>query len=210
MSILLMGCVRGLASEGDWVKNTISEHRPDAVGISISKESLQAMAQHYELGGDLPEPANFEEEMYIEGISQYGEVIRPPPCFSEAWRVAEKRGITLMALDMDDEHFTAAFCKHISGLEIIRQGRCNNKWARHTFTAKNPKEFVLEWDRMINWLPGYKNLEKAREDWIAKGISKLSEEHGSVLVVVEYERLAGVRNSLEELGKEYQTLESDN
>ena len=209
MGILIMGCVRGLASEGEVVVEAILKHKPEAVGISISKESLQAMAQHFGAGGELPEPANFEEEMYIEGISQYGDVIRPPPCFSEAWKMAEKEGAELKALDMDDEHFTSAFCKHISGLEIIRQGRCNKKWARHAFVANNPKEFVLEWDRMINWLPGYMNLENAREEWIAKGISKLSEENDIVLTVIEYERLAGVKKSLDKLGKEYQTLESE-
>lgn len=209
MGILLMGCIRGLASEGELVHEAVLEHGPDVVGISISKESLQAMAEHFRSKSELPEPANFEEEMYIEGVSQYGEVIRPPPCFSEAWRAAEKQGIELKALDMDDEHFTAAFCKHISALEIIRQGRCSKKWARHAFVANSPKEFVLEWDSVINWLPGYKSLERAREEWIARGISKLDQRFDRVLAVVEYERVAGVCESLNELDKEYQTLESD-
>ena len=135
-NILLIGAVRGLISEGEMVVREIKKFEPNLLGISISTESIQAMAEHLESNSKLPEPANFEEEMYIEGLSEFGEVIRPPPCFSEAWKSANKLGIPIKGLDMDDEHFTSAFCKHISSIEMMRQGRCNKKWARHRFVSK--------------------------------------------------------------------------
>ena len=62
--IYLVGAVRGLESEGKMVAEAIDDVKPDIIGLSISKESLQAMAEHFENGSELPEPANFEEEMY--------------------------------------------------------------------------------------------------------------------------------------------------
>ena len=207
--IFLIGAVRGLISQGELVVEAIRDVQPNIIGMSISTESIQAMAEHLKSNSDLPEPANFEEEMYIEGLSEFGEVIRPPPCFSEAWKISEKMSIQIKGLDMDDEHFSTAFCKYINSIEMIRQGRCNKKWARHGYVSKTAQEFVLEWDRVINWLQGYKNLEQAREQWMAKGISKLSEKHEKVLAIVEYERFAGVKGALDELGYDYQTADSE-
>ena len=184
--IYLIGAVRGLISEGELIAKAIKDVQPNIIGLSISKESLQAMAEHFESNSKLPEPANFEEEMYIEGLSEFGEVVRPPPCYSEAWKLAEKSGMPIRGLDMDDEHFTTAFCKHISSIEMIRQGRCNKKWARHGYISESARDFVVEWDNVINWLPGYKNLEQAREQWIAKGASKLVKKHGYITVHGEH------------------------
>ncbi len=208
-NILLIGAVRGLVSEGEVIVQEIKNFEPNVLGISISTESIQAMAEHLESNSKLPDPANFEEEMYIEGLSEFGEVIRPPPCFSEAWKSAKKLDIPIKGLDMDDEHFTSAFCKYINSIEMMRQGRCNKKWARHGFVSRTAQEFVTEWDNVINWLQGYKNLEYAREQWMAKGIFKLSEKHEKILAIVEYERFAGVKEALDELECEYQVLESD-
>ena len=207
--IFLIGAVRGLISQGELVAEAIKDVQPNIIGLSISTESVQAMAEHLDSNSELPEPANFEEEMYIEGLSEFGEVIRPPPCFSEAWKLSEKMSIPIKGLDMDDEHFSTAFCKYINSIEMIRQGRCNKKWARHGYVSKTPQDFVLEWDNVINWLQGYKNLEQARERWMAKGISKLSEKHEKILAIVEYERFAGVKEELDELGLDYQIAESE-
>ena len=106
---------------------------------------------------------------------------------------------------MDDEHFTAAFCKYVSTLEMVRQGRCEKKWDRHVFKAQTPEDFVVEWDRVVNWLPGYQALERAREEWIAKGICILNKKHDNVLVIVELERLAGVQKFLTDMKCNYQT-----
>ena len=207
--IFLIGAVRGLVSEGELVVEAIKDVKPNIIGLSISTESIQAMAEHLKTNTELPEPANFEEEMYIEGLSEFGEVIRPPPCFSEAWKLSQNNGTILKGLDMDDEHFSSAFCKYINSIEMIRQGRCNKKWARHGYVSETPQEFVLEWDNVINWLQGYKNLELARERWIAKGISKLSEKHEKVLAIVEFERFAGVKKALDELECDYHTADSE-
>ncbi len=204
-NLFLISAVRGLISEGEKVKNTIKQLNPDIIAISISNESIQAMAEHITEKSEIPEPANFEEDIYIEGLEIFEEVVRPPPCYSEAWIQAKKKKIPIKGLDMDDEHFTAAFCKYVSTIDMVRQGRCEKKWARHAFQAKTPGEFVIEWDSMINWLPGYQALEKAREEWIAKGICVLAKKYDKVLVIVELERLAGIQNYLKEMNCDFET-----
>ena len=203
--ILLIGAVRGLISEGDRVKNIFEQFKPNIIGISTSKEAVKAMAEHIATNSEIPEPANQEEDMYIEGLEEFGEVVRPPPCYSEAWKLANKNNIPIKGLDMDDEHFTAAFCKYVSTIDMVRQGRCEKKWARHLFIAETPEDFVLEWDSVINWLPGYQALEKAREEWIAKGISILTKKYDKILIVVELERLAGIQSFLTDMNCDFQT-----
>jgi len=202
--ILLIGAVRGLISEGERVKNTFEEFNPNIVGISTSKEAIEAMAEHIVTNNEIPESANQEEDMYIEGLEEFGEVVRPPPCYSEAWKLAKKNKIPIKGLDMDEEHFTAAFCKYVSTIDMVRQGRCEKKWARHAFIAQTPEDFVLEWDGAVNWLPGYQALERAREEWIAKGICILAKKYDKILVIVELERLAGVQNFLTGMGCDFQ------
>ncbi len=209
LNIYVLGAVRGLVSEGDFAASQVRKLGPNVVGLSISKEAIMAMESHIKEKKRAPEPANFEEEMYIEGLSEYGEILRPPPCFSMAWEAAKELKINVWGLDMDDEHFTSAFCKHISSIEMMRQGRCNKKWARHAFVSKTPKEFVAEWDKVINWLPGYKNLEAAREECMAKNIARLAREYRTILAIIEYERLGGVVRELEGLDLEFQVLETD-
>ncbi len=203
--VLLIGAVRGLIFEGEVVKSAFEQFKPDVIGISTSKEAILAMAEHIANNDDAPEPANQEEEMYIRGLEAFGEVVRPPPCYSEAWKLASKNNISIKGMDMDDEHFTAAFCKYVSTLDMVRQGRCEKKWARHTFISQTPEDFVVEWDDIVNWLPGYQALERAREKWIAKGICILAKKHDNVLVIVDLERLSGVQSFLLEMDCTFQT-----
>jgi hypothetical protein len=78
---------------------------------------------------------------------------------------------------------------------------------RHRFRAASPREFVLEWDRVVNRLRGYRALEASREMWLAKGACRMAEKYPKTLVVVEYERLHGVLKYLDKLGCGYNIME---
>jgi hypothetical protein len=204
--ILLAGAIRGLVSEGDRVVRILERERPDAVGLAVSPEGLEVMASGKALPQDQKNAANPEEEMYIEGLSEFGEVVKPPPCFSMAQQFALANKIRIEALDMDDEHYTAAYCKYVSTLDMIRQGNSRKHFARHAFVAGTPEEFVMEWDGLVNRLKSYRDLENAREAWFAKRISLLAGKGKAVLAVVELERLAGVSERLTGLGLEFETV----
>ena len=143
---------------------------------------------------------NLEEDVYVAGLEDFGEVIKPPPCFSRAVIVAEKSNIQIEPLDMDDEQYTNAFCRNVSTLEMMSQGRCGRRMARHAFTATTPEDFVMEFDSIANHPKGFKRLEKEREEHMAMKISELAEKYEAVLAIVELERLAGISNALNEIG----------
>src|SRR2546422_10749556 len=92
----VMPVVRGLVSESEAVRAAFSEARPDAVALSIGREEIEALRAHP--GGSVP-PDNLEEEVYVRGLSRFGEVRKPPPCFVEALAAATERGVPLPPLD---------------------------------------------------------------------------------------------------------------
>ncbi|MFO7618904.1 MAG: hypothetical protein R6W91_04540 [Thermoplasmata archaeon] len=198
--IILVGAVRGLASEGERVASIIRGTQTNVLALSISREGLETMKCPERFTPDQTGPANPEEEIYISGLSAFGEVVKPPPCFSMALGCANAANIPIEPLDMDDEHYTAAYCKYVTTLDMMRQGSSRKRLARYVFIAETPQDFVKEWDGLVNRLKGYRELENAREEWLAKGIGRLAEKHDSVLAIIELERLDGVKKALETSG----------
>jgi len=201
--IFIAGAVRGLVCEGDRIATIIQKLEPDAVGLAVSREGLAAMEKLVELDKKMSQPVNTEERIYIRGLSLFGEVVKPPPCYSAAL----KSGVPVTALDMDDEHYTAAYCRYVSTLDIMRQGSDRKNMLRHRFRATSPREFVLEWDKVVNRLRGYRALEASREMWLAKGACRMADKYPNVLVVVEYERLRGMLRFFDKLECGYKVTE---
>ena len=190
------GAVRGLVSEGERMARIIGEVVPDAIGLAVSKEGLSAMSEFAGSERRRSGPTNTEESVYIRGLAAFGEVVKPPPCFS----VALDSGIPITPLDMDDEHYTAAYCRYVTTWDMMRQGRSQKRMMQHKFRAETPREFVLEWDRMVNRFEGYRALEASREMWLAKGACRMAGKYQRTLVILEYERLRGFLKYLEKSG----------
>src|SRR3990170_1805293 len=188
--VAFLPVVRGLVREAERVRFAIEEAAPEAVAMTVGREDLDGLAAY---DGAEAEPANWEEEMYVAGLRQWGEVRKPPPCFVEAVRAARERGIAIRALDFNDEDYTEAFTATIGTLDLLWHTRLEKKAREHGFTATTPEEFVLEFDTLVNDPEAYLRLEQARERHIAKRIAKLAGKHRSLLALVEYERAAGVR-----------------
>src|SRR5213079_2927319 len=98
-TVHILPVVRGLPSESETVRRAIESARPSAIGLSIGPEELESLRAY---GGGPLEPENFEEEIYVAGLSAWEPPVKPPPCFTEAVRIADKRGTRLEALDMDE------------------------------------------------------------------------------------------------------------
>jgi pheromone shutdown protein TraB len=203
-SVVLIGAVRGLVSEGERVANVLKESKPEAVGLAISKEGLQAMKEHMETAEEKKaELENIEEEIYVAGLEAFGEVRKPPPCYAEAWKTAVALNIPAEPLDLNDDQYTNAYCRNISTLEMMTQGRAQRRIARHKFEATTPEEYVLEFDSVVNRQKGCQRLEAEREEYIAVNIKKLAKKHANTAAVVELERLEGVKRALGALGVSY-------
>src|SRR5881296_264541 len=192
-SVTILSVIRGLPSERSTVATAIRTTKPDVVVLSIGPEELQALRVYH--GGPL-EPENFEEEIYVAGLSAWEPPVKPPPCFTEAVRVAEKQGTRLEAIDMDEVTYTENYVDSVSTLEVIFQGRLERRLAKKRFDARTPQEFVLAWDAEVNGPPGFARLQAKREAFMAARLRQIAAEGASVLAVIEVERTKGVLAAL--------------
>jgi hypothetical protein len=190
----LLAAVRGLVSEAEAVRLAVESFGPDAVAIAVGREDLAALLAYD--GLDYA-PENWEEELYVAGLSAWGEVRKPPPCFVEAVRLAQARGIPVRALDFNDEDYTEKYITLVTAWDLLGHSRTEKRARTHGFIASTPDEFVVEFDGLVNDPDGYVALERARERHIAARIGKLAKKHHALLAVIEYERMAGVRSVLD-------------
>lgn len=190
----ILPVVRGLPSETEVVRRAIDSARPSVVALSIGPEELQTL-RHYH-GGPLA-PDNFEEEIYVAGLSAWETPIKPPPCFSGAIKVADDRGLRLEAIDMDEVTYTDSYVDCVSTLEIIFQGRLERKLEKKRFDARTPQDFVLAWDAEVNGPPGFARLQAKREAFMAARLGQIAAEGGSILAVIEVERAKGVFTAIQ-------------
>ncbi len=176
-SVTILPVVRGLPSETSTVADAIRTTNPKVVALSIGPEELQTLRVYH--GGPL-EPENFEEEIYVAGLSAWEPPVKPPPCFTEAVRIADKEN----------------YVDSVSGLEIVFQGRLERRLAKKRFDARTPQEFVLAWDAEVNGPPGFARLQARREAFMAARLRQIAAEQSSVLAVIEVERTRGVLAAL--------------
>lgn len=178
------------------VGQALEESSPKVIALSISPEELDGLEKFR--GGNVP-AANFEEDVYMERLSEFGEVSKPPPCFLEARDQAKVRNLKLEPLDLNNEDFTEAYVTHVTTIEMMFQGRVERKLRGPHLQARTAEEFVLKFDKTINSKLGYRRLERARETHMAKRLAKLMDESATTLALVELERAEGVRQLLAQL-----------
>ncbi len=197
-TVHVLKVIKGLSSEREDVKRRFYECKPDAVALSISKEELAGLRALIE-GSEHSVALSPYEEVYARRLAAFGEVRVPPPAYEEAMLLAIQQGIPTHAIDMDEEAYTSAFCSHISGLALFWHSLCFRRIKKKRFKAHSPEEFVEMWDRYINRLKGFRNLERAREEHMAKELIKFSGHYNSILAVIEWERGKGVMEHVQQL-----------
>jgi hypothetical protein len=193
--IYLVDVVRGLKSEADKVKLAIREIKPDLIAMSVSKEEIDGLRDY------IREPYEVEmsryEGLYAKNLSRFGDVFLPPPCFLAGLEEADNRRIELVGVDMDDETHTTAYCALVSGSELFRHTTRFNLMKLKSFRADTPADFVRVWDRKVNNLHGFRELEKERERFMAKELIRLAAHPGGMmLAIVDAERAEGLREKL--------------
>lgn len=193
-TVAVLPVVRGLPSHGDKVAASIGSWQPDVVALSVSPEELGTLRS---FRGETLEPDTTEDEVYVAGLSVWEEPVMPPPCFTRAVQEATVRNVRLAALDMDEEAYADAYTACVSTMELILQGRLENRLLKKQFHVTTPEDFALAWDGEINRTDGFARLQKERERHLAAQVRKLASGTTRVLAVIEVERVKGV---LAELG----------
>ncbi len=193
-AIRVLGVIKGLRSEAEKVKGAFDEFRPDKVAISLSKEELDGlrhMPEDYE-----PDLSRYEE-MYVEGLSRFGEVSAPPPCYVAAVELADHLGVPIVPVDIDEGAYTDLYCALVDGTSLLRHSTRTWIVKRRRFSDSSPEEFVLAWDRSVNNMECFRRLEHERAKTMAKGIESACSGARRVLAVVELERAGEVRELLD-------------
>jgi len=187
--ILILAAVKGLVSEGDAVAAAIREHRPDAVGISVSREELEALRDKrlyddYEMSS--------LEEAYAENLAQFGDVELPAPCYVSALDTCIELNVPLIPLDMNDAEYTEAYCHFVKGGDMVRESLFTRRAGKRRYDMSSAQSFVRDWDRRVNRTKGFRELQRMREEHMAAALRNMTRRHRTVLAVVEAERSDGV------------------
>jgi hypothetical protein len=199
--IVVVPVVRGLVSEGGKVRSSIEAHAPDVLAMSISPEELTALKGHDGKDAE-PMSGSVEENVYEDRLSQFGDVARPPRCFTVALELAREKGLEVKGVDLSEADFTRAYVHLVTGWDFIRRTFGRGRFARTRFDMSSPEAFVLDWDRRLRRAKGYDALEKRREAEIAKGLRGLAERKGKILAFIEVERADGVAERLQSASQE--------
>jgi len=190
--IYFVDVVRGLKSEATRVKLAIQEVEPDLIAMSVSKEEIEGLRDF------IKEPYEVEmsryEELYAKNLSRFGDVFLPPPCFLAGLEEAETGRLELVGVDMDDETHSTAYCALVTGSELFRHTTRFNLLRLRSFRAKTPADFVKVWDRKVNNLRGFRELERERERYMAKALAGLTApSRRRILAIIDVERADGTR-----------------
>jgi len=193
-AIHVLPVVKGLVSETKRVQDAFETVHPDKVAISLSKEELEGlrnMPDDYE-----PELSRYEE-LYAKGLSKFGEVAAPPPCYVATIELADHWKVPLAPVDLDEDAYTELYCAAVPGTTLFRHSTRTWLLKRRNFRANTPEEFVKAWDRAVNRLRGFETIEAKRTESIANGILKAAAGSRILLAVVEVERADEVCGLLE-------------
>jgi hypothetical protein len=191
--VYVLPVIKGLVSEGEKVRAAILETRPEAVGVSISREELEGLRSYQgeEIG------LSALEEAYRAGLEEFGEVQLPPPCYLEALRACEEFGIPLIPLDMNEELFSERYCELVGGLELVKESFFSRRIARKRFDMASAEAFVLDYDRKVNGGRGISALNLERERHMAETTSTMLHTRKKLLILIEIERSLGYIEKME-------------
>lgn len=191
----VLGVIKGLRSEADLVKEAFDGFLPEKLAISLSKEELdglRSMPEDFE-----PELSRYEE-IYAEGLSRFGEVSIPPPCYVAAVELADHSRVPVVPIDIEESIYTELYCALVGGTSLFRHSTRTWLVKRRRFSDESPEEFVLAWDRAVNNLECFRKIEDERARTMVKGIEAACADTKRLLAVIEFERLADVRALLRE------------
>jgi len=194
--VYIFGVVKGLVSEAERLEKEVKKLKFDVGGLPISKEEkkgLKEFIQREDIETNV-EPST-PEKVYAEKLKRFGDVSLPPPSYTFFMNYCLEKGIDIEAIDMDEEHYTMAYCEHVTGIQWIHQALREKGLRSKKIEAEEPAEFAVKWDQFINKLKGFQELEAHREKIMAKNIDRIS-ERGDMVVLLEEERIEGVWKNL--------------
>jgi len=189
--ITFVKVVKGLSSNYDDVLELLDKKKPKCILLPIAPEEIEGLVSL--VNGELDEfmLTNYEE-IYARHLAAFGEVKVPPPGYEAVMKWSLDKNVEVIGMDMPDEEFTKIFCDKISTMQFWWHSARVKRWRKKRFKADSPEDFAVKWDKQINKLQGFKDLERARERYMAENIQKNSKNGVPTLAILELERSEGI------------------
>ena len=194
--IMFFGTVKGLVSERKLLKDIVEEFNPELILVGISPEELEGLKNY------LKKPFTIEADDYenikAKKLEKYGEVGLPVPTYLEAFAISTKNNVDIIPVDIPDDEYVSLFTNKVSFFNLLSFNMRKRKIWKMDFKADSPEEFVLKWDKEVNRINAYREIEKNREEYMSRKIIESIEkrEEKRILVIVELERYQGVLENL--------------
>lgn len=198
--LLVFGGVKGLVRDGNDLESQLQHFRPDLILVSVPPESIESldtfMKDPFEIS------LSDYEIIYGSVLSEYGEVMAPPPIYIESLKYARRFGVEILGIDMSEQDYSEAYADNVGTLDLVRHSVRKNRLMRHPFQAKTPEEFVDEWSKLINKVRGLGKVDDARFMEMKKRVGNVLAEtsHQRIAVVIDYEFYKGFLDSLSLFG----------
>ena len=189
----ILGVIKGLESEVEKVRKAFEEVNPEKVLISISKEELEGLRN---LPEDFEPELSRYEEIYAEGLSRFGKVAAPPPCYVAALELSDHKGIPLIPIDLDERSYTDLYCAAVGGTSLFRHSTRTWLMKRRKYSLESPEAFVMAWDKAVNNLEGSRIIERKGTEQMAPGTREAVDGAERMLAVIEFERAHEVADLL--------------
>ncbi len=194
--ILFFGTVKGLVSERDSLRKVFEDFVPDMVMVSMSPEEMEGLEKY------LKEPFEIDpddyEVIYAKKLERFGEVGLPVPTYLELFSLLKRYNFDIVPIDMPDMDYTELFTRKIDVIKLIRFELRKRKVWKKEFKAKTPEEFAIEWDKEINRIREFMDIERERERYMAMKIRNAVNncKNRRCMVILEVERMEGVLGNL--------------
>lgn len=186
-TIELFSGVKGLISHGQQLKEFLNSRKPAVLLVSISPEEVQGLSDFLKN----PFEMNLSDYEIIYGIrlSKYGEVMTPPPIYTEAMLYTESSGSGITGIDIPQSDFDRLYTETMKTRHLLRHSIRKKRVLNHDFHDTTEYEFAENWIKRINAVRGLATIDSERVNHMAKEINLYSEEHRltDVVVVIDHE-----------------------
>lgn len=185
----LLGVCQGLDGEADAAVDALEAREPSVVALALAPE---VAPQVDEIGP--ADALGAEDEVYMEGLSEWGDVRLPAPAYPAALEAAERLGARVEGVDMERADYLDRHLDRIGTFQMLKRAlrvRWLSWWPP---SADSPGAFCRAFDERLNDGP-YGRLQLDRERSMAANLTGLAADE-RVSCVVEVERLDGLTRAL--------------
>lgn len=193
----LLGTIQGLVAEADLVRNAFARAAPRVLALGVGPEDVRTLRSlgAREAGEDEFDTSAYEDQL-LARLRAFGPVRLPPPDLAEAVRAADERSVPVEALDLDDGAYSDLYTKEVGLFQLWRNNRRIRGAGSLDLPKQSPEAFILAWDREFTKAKGYRHIEEAREETMARRLAEVARVSGATLAVVPLARLEGIRKRL--------------